>query len=57
MSGRGLPHDPCGVFVLQPVACVDYERMNGVETGRSEQSCCGASIELANVRVTHLTRG
>ncbi|RXN22822.1 serine threonine- kinase Nek9 [Labeo rohita] len=33
---------------LMPTACVDYERMNGVETGRSEQSCCGASIELAH---------
>ncbi|XP_016388576.1 serine/threonine-protein kinase Nek9-like [Sinocyclocheilus rhinocerous] len=37
---------------LMPAACVDYERMNGVETGRSEQSCCGASIELANLRET-----
>uniref|UniRef100_A0A671K5M2 non-specific serine/threonine protein kinase n=1 Tax=Sinocyclocheilus anshuiensis TaxID=1608454 RepID=A0A671K5M2_9TELE len=46
--------DLCVVFVLQPAACVDYERMNGVETGRSEQSCCGASIELANVRFTLL---
>ncbi|RXN37931.1 serine threonine- kinase Nek9 [Labeo rohita] len=37
---------------LMPTACVDYERMNGVETGRSEQSCCGASIELAHLRET-----
>lgn len=37
---------------LLPAACVDYERMNGVETGRSEQSCCGASVELTHLRET-----
>uniref|UniRef100_A0A8C1UD44 non-specific serine/threonine protein kinase n=1 Tax=Cyprinus carpio TaxID=7962 RepID=A0A8C1UD44_CYPCA len=53
--GGACVSDPCVVFVLQPAACVDYERMNGVETGRSEQSCCGASVELTHVRSTHLT--
>ncbi|XP_026085139.1 serine/threonine-protein kinase Nek9 [Carassius auratus] len=37
---------------LMPAACVDYERMNGVETGHSEQSCCGASVELTQLRET-----
>ncbi|XP_067312389.1 serine/threonine-protein kinase Nek9 [Pseudorasbora parva] len=37
---------------LMPTACVDYERMNGVETGRSDPSCCGASAELAQLRET-----
>uniref|UniRef100_A0A9J7ZAR5 non-specific serine/threonine protein kinase n=1 Tax=Cyprinus carpio carpio TaxID=630221 RepID=A0A9J7ZAR5_CYPCA len=37
---------------LMPAACVDYERMNGVETGRSEQSCCGVSVELTHLRET-----
>ncbi|KAK7142941.1 hypothetical protein R3I94_012325 [Phoxinus phoxinus] len=37
---------------LMPTACVDYERMNGAETGRSDQSCCGASVELAHLRET-----
>lgn len=37
---------------LMPAACVEYERMNGVETGHSEQSCCGASVELTQLRET-----
>ncbi|XP_039540321.1 serine/threonine-protein kinase Nek9 isoform X1 [Pimephales promelas] len=43
--------------LMQPTACVDYthrvdERMNGAETGRPDQSCCGASVELAHLRET-----
>ncbi|XP_051579148.1 serine/threonine-protein kinase Nek9 [Myxocyprinus asiaticus] len=37
---------------LMATTCVDYERVNGVEMGRSEQSCCQASVELENLRET-----
>lgn len=37
---------------MMKTACVDYERMNGVETSRGEQSCCGASVQLEQLRET-----
>ncbi|XP_073725913.1 serine/threonine-protein kinase Nek9 [Misgurnus anguillicaudatus] len=37
---------------LLSTACADDDRVNGVESGHSGQSCCGASVELAQLRET-----